>query len=114
MKPRWSDAELAIVRDHYAEGVDACVALLPGRCRAAIWRVAGRLGLTNLHRRWTAAEDAALLVAAKAGPIPQLPGRTPHACKLRALRIGISRRILKREQRIAGVADWKKFLGVRA
>lgn len=50
---RWTDAEIAILREHYpAGGVDACLPLLPGRSADAIRAAASRAGIKVDGRTW--------------------------------------------------------------
>lgn len=44
----WTVPELAVVREHYADGgINACEPLLPGRSRASIYQKANELGLRS-------------------------------------------------------------------
>ncbi len=45
--PPWSEEELALLRTHYAEGIEYVISLLPGRSRKAIFRQASLAGLTG-------------------------------------------------------------------
>ncbi|WP_258316783.1 hypothetical protein [Klebsiella variicola] len=45
--PSWSEEELALLRTHYAEGIEYVMSLLPGRSRKAIFRQASLAGLTG-------------------------------------------------------------------
>lgn len=45
--PPWSEEELALLRTHYAEGIEYVMSLLPGRSRKAIFRQASLAGLTG-------------------------------------------------------------------
>lgn len=45
--PPWSEEELALLRTHYAKGIEYVISLLPGRSRKAIFRQASLAGLTG-------------------------------------------------------------------
>jgi hypothetical protein len=49
----WTEAEDAVLREHYAEhGQDGCATRLPGRSRASIYTHARALGLTYRGLKW--------------------------------------------------------------
>lgn len=80
----WTTTELAIVRRHYPlGGTTACVALLPGRSKHAIQRVAHDNGIRFSSGPWSARELAVLRRHYPAGGwaacLPLLPGRTRTA-----------------------------------
>lgn len=57
--PSWSEEELALLRTHYAEGIEYVISLLPGRSRKAIFRQASLAGLTS-RSSWSSEEKAFL------------------------------------------------------
>ncbi|HAC6881778.1 TPA_asm: hypothetical protein G0D46_24745, partial [Salmonella enterica subsp. enterica serovar Java] len=48
--PSWSEKELALLRTHYAEGIEYVISLLPGRSRKAIFRQASLAAKWHLNR----------------------------------------------------------------
>ncbi len=54
-----SEEELALLRTHYAEGIEYVISLLPGRSRKAIFRQASLAGLTS-RSSWSSEEKAFL------------------------------------------------------
>lgn len=57
--PPWPEEELALLRTHYAEGIEYVMSLLPGRSRKAIFRQASLAGLTG-RSCWSREEKAFL------------------------------------------------------
>jgi hypothetical protein len=94
-RARWTPAEDAIVRDGYADG-KTCATIsraLPGRSPTSVAARAGRLGLSNYARQWTATDDALLDRLTRAGtPLPTVARalvRTPQALRRRCRQLGL-------------------------
>ena len=69
--------------------------------------------MATVKFRWTPAEDALLLAAAKVGPVKALPNRTLIACRIRTRLLGAYRREIVRTQTTADASAWNRFLGVK-
>lgn len=82
----WTEAEQALMRTCYRNGIDEMKALLPGRTREAIFAQAGKMGLTET-RLWQPDEDRVLRAlypeSGVAGVREGLPHRTIPAIKHR-------------------------------
>jgi hypothetical protein len=89
----WAEAELDILRRHYADrGADWCAAQLPGRGLAQIYSQANKLGLRRLTRapkRTPAKADVPALDAQIREAFPELRGRGAVASL--ADRLGVPR-----------------------
>jgi hypothetical protein len=92
---RWTEAEDAVVRDGYAEGL-TCSDItreLPGRTPTAIAARARALGIATYARVWTPRDDALLRQLARTHSIHDAAralGRTPAALRKRSARLGVA------------------------
>jgi hypothetical protein len=95
-RARWRTAEDALVRDGYAEGrtCASIAAHLPGRTTTAVAARAGKLGLSDYARRWSAEDDARLVrLVAMRRPLMEVARvlvRTPEAVRRRSRQLGVS------------------------
>ncbi|MGX5076446.1 hypothetical protein [Enterobacter mori] len=100
----WTEAELALMRTHYKNGIDSIKPLLPERSRRAIFAQAGKMGLTEI-RFWLPDEDGLLRAiypeSGARGVQEKLPHRTIPAIKHRATSLGL--RSFKRKKRVSRV-----------
>lgn len=93
--PAWTAAEDALLRTHYAWGVEAehLTMLLPGRSSNAIFSRAENLGIIS-GRFW---RDEELQILTQYYPLEgtavaqRLPGRSSMSIKIKAGRLGIKR-----------------------
>lgn len=116
----WTEAELDAIRRMHAEGRTHAemAAALPGRTVGGVRKRHSALGLTRrpggrpspdgtTARRWSPEEDDALRKALAAGEqvkaIAARLGRSPGAVGNRALRLGLTRDVRRREQTRPGV-----------
>jgi hypothetical protein len=94
----WTDAEIQIIEDRYAEGRKVCEPLLPGRTWEAVVSYAKKRGLSQPRDpalAWTAEVDATLrsIWSRPIGEIVAQLGRTTKAIYKRASVLGLPRRI---------------------
>lgn len=80
---RWSEAELALIREHYGtrQGLDVLLRALPERTKAAIQAMGHKLGVSGKSERWTAPTHRRFIRAFQRGGLeaakrefPDLPG----------------------------------------
>ena len=102
----WSEAEMAIIRKHYAQGVEAeeLTRLLPGRSVSAIFARAEAMGVLS-GRFWR--EDELRILKAQYPVVGtevmhQLPGRNEVAVRVMARRLGLKK---SRESKV-GFRPW--------
>jgi hypothetical protein len=91
----WSEAEMDIIRDHYARGTEArsLAPLLPGRSISAIFSMAETLGVQS-GRFWREAElDILKAEYPRVGTAvtERLPGRNAMSVKIMARRLGLKK-----------------------
>ena len=99
----WTDAEDALMRQHYRErGAVFLAALLPGRTMNAIHQHASAMGL-SARSDWTAEQDEMIrqhLPSAGAAAVAAMVGRTPGAVRARASRLKVrAARPVQRKER---------------
>jgi hypothetical protein len=90
---KWTPAEDAVLREHYASDWRRAAALLPHRSRSALALRAMRLGVTSRHR-WTAEEDALLWKNwghLPLGEVARIVGRSEVMTCVRAAKLGLGR-----------------------
>lgn len=102
----WSEAEMDIIREHYAQGTEArsLTQLLPGRSISAIFSMAEALGVQS-GRFWR--EDELRILKAEypvrgTAVTRLLPGRNRVAVRLMAKRLGLK----KSHRSEAGFRPW--------
>jgi hypothetical protein len=91
----WSDAEMDIIRDHYARGAEArsLTQLLPGRSISAIFSMAETLGVQS-GRFWREAELEILTAdypRVGTAVTARLPGRNTVSVRIMAKRLGLKK-----------------------
>lgn len=91
----WSDAEMDIIRDHYARGAEArsLTQLLPGRSISAIFSMAETLGVKS-GRFWREAELEILTAdypRVGTAVTDRLPGRNTVSVRIMAKRLGLKK-----------------------
>lgn len=102
----WSEAEIDIIRDHYARGAEArsLTQLLPGRSISAIFSMAETLGVQS-GRFWREEELGILKEGyPRVGTevTERLPGRNAMSVKIMAKRLGLK----KSRSSKAGFSPW--------
>lgn len=91
----WSDAEMNIIREHYAQGAEArsLTQLLPGRSSCAIFSMAETLGVQS-GRFWRE-EELSILKSdyprRGTAVTDRLPGRNAVAVRIMAKRLGLKK-----------------------
>ena len=95
--PTWTAEEKHVVAMNYHLGIDHCMALLPGRSKAAIRARARIVGAAPSLNLWSKSEDRAIirLYPSYDALVKLLPHRTRAAIIARAKVLGIQRKVRK-------------------
>lgn len=96
----WTDAENALMREHYRSGGTAQLRPLLNRTPQSINSQAAKLGLSVKAEVWSAEQDEAIrlhLPSKGAAAVSEMVGRTPGAVRARASRLNVRAEKRRRE-----------------